>query len=388
MLKSETGTELKWAIAGRSKEKLEEVLANKKKGHPTSKVDPTKITTLTASLDDDKSLDALCKQASIILALAGPYIKCGPPLVAACLRNETHYLDITGEFQFIRQNIEKHHKEAAAKAVSIIHCCGFDCVPSDVGSLMMHDHVANTSGAPKISNMVGYYEMRGTLSVSGGTAHSMVSLANTMTSADLSPVSLNPSDAKNVAAPTQKLVGRTVAPLSLYTAPLLMAATNERVVRRSNALMERPNSVYYEAAASKGLLKALGNLATVYLVGLVMAIMPLRWLCTKFLLPMQGQGPSAEEKKNGGYTVTFVASADNGTVYKGVWEDSRNMYDCTAVFMVEAAATLLDIIKSNNDSVRGGVLTPASALGMKYAKRLLEKDSAILVNIQETTKSK
>eukprot|EP00388_Colpodella_angusta_P029352 GDKK01016368.1.p2 GENE.GDKK01016368.1~~GDKK01016368.1.p2 ORF type:complete len:109 (-),score=11.40 GDKK01016368.1:110-436(-) len=98
--------------------------------------------------------------------------------------------------------------------------------------------------------------------------------------------------------------------------------------------------------------------------------------------------PPNRIKKGGGFTITFVASANDGTRYKGVWEDGRNPYDSTAVFVVEAAATIIDFINNKNDYLPGGILTPASAFQMKYLNRLLQQDSGTSIQIEEISKSK
>ncbi|MEM9936403.1 MAG: saccharopine dehydrogenase NADP-binding domain-containing protein, partial [Bacteroidota bacterium] len=112
--------DLKWAMGGRNEGKLAEVRAA---------VADEKVSLIIADSHDEASLDAMTKQAKVICTTVGPYAKYGVPLVAACVKNKTHYCDLAGEPPFIREMIDKHHDTAKANGVKIVHSCGFDSIP-------------------------------------------------------------------------------------------------------------------------------------------------------------------------------------------------------------------------------------------------------------------
>eukprot|EP00744_Colponema_vietnamica_P006256 GILI01009099.1.p1 GENE.GILI01009099.1~~GILI01009099.1.p1 ORF type:complete len:436 (+),score=75.33 GILI01009099.1:69-1310(+) len=390
LLTNKVGSAYKWAIAGRNFAKMEALMIEKKKSLPTTLVDPTSIPILVASIDVNKELDDVCKNAVVIISVAGPYIKCGLPIAAACVRNGTHYVDTTGEFQFVRLLIERHHQEAKAKKVLIVPTCGFYSVPSDLGSNMMHEFVTKLSGSPKITQTVGYFEFKKP-SLSGGAAASFASIYDTVTAADNSPLSLNPVDArKGVKAPAQRFISYVGGLLKFFAVPHAMAGSDERVVRRTNALLGRPTSTYYETAVSKGLFSAVGAALNLYVLKALLYFGPIRRFVTKAVLPPPGTGPSSEDKKGSGFVATFVSTTDNGVTYKGVWEDKRDAYDLTAVYMVQGAVTILETFKdsdeANDTTIIGGVLTPASAFGLRLLNRLIEDGTSI--QVEEINKAK
>lgn len=120
---------VKLAVAGRNKQKLEQILAS---ANPHNRV----ISILIGEADDLASLDAIAIQTKVVISSAGPYLKYGFGLVDACVRSKTDYVDLTGEPEFIRAIIEKHHEQAQRDGTLIVPSCGFDSVPSDLGTLM------------------------------------------------------------------------------------------------------------------------------------------------------------------------------------------------------------------------------------------------------------
>jgi len=114
-----------WAIAGRSLQKM-----NNLEGIPSS------VPRIVANSNDQASLEAMTRQTKVVATTVGPYIKYGAKLVAACIATGTHYCDLTGEFVWVRDMIKKHHQAAQAARCKIVFCCGFDCVPVDLGTYM------------------------------------------------------------------------------------------------------------------------------------------------------------------------------------------------------------------------------------------------------------
>jgi len=120
-LAREYGGAVSWAVGGRSKAKLDAVLADLEGSY--------KPDIILADSADAASLASLAKQTKVVITTVGPYARYGRPLVAACVENGTHYVDLSGEAPFVRAMAEKHHAAAEAKGVKIVHCCGFDSIP-------------------------------------------------------------------------------------------------------------------------------------------------------------------------------------------------------------------------------------------------------------------
>ena len=138
----------KWAIAGRNQEKLKTV---------ADELCP-EVEILIADSDDEDALDRLTQRAKVVLSTAGPFHRYGSKLVASCVKNNTHYVDITGENFWVKGLIDKHHDEASKKGVRIIPSCGYDSIPSDLGSL----HCVQSMNKP-IKRIEAFHTMKGCL---------------------------------------------------------------------------------------------------------------------------------------------------------------------------------------------------------------------------------
>jgi short subunit dehydrogenase-like uncharacterized protein len=353
--KSSSGRFIKWAVAGRSEAKVKEFLAT---------IGSSETPVVVADCTDGASLDKLCAATTVVIACAGPFALIGMPVVDACMRNKTHYVDITGEFQFVRQVIEKYHDQAVDQGTFIVPCCGFDSVPSDIGNFVAH----KTAGQ-QLQEVRGFYKVKG--SASGGTLASICTIFSTIQKKDLSPASLNPPGAKAGVPSVVRAGVKKETDLGAYSGPFLMAGTNERVVRRSNAFLGRPNVLYCEAVAGP-FMYALVNTFALYLVGIFMGVPFLRFFVKKFLTP-QGSGPSAASRSGGMSRTVFRATPASGSPFYVTFPIPMDPYDVTAVFVAESACSVLDILSNNAKSecgLRGGVLTPASAFGSVLLERL------------------
>ena len=392
---------LRWAIAGRSKAKLEALaasLAEKRQSGASST-----IPIIVASTDDAASLDAMCAQTRVLVSFAGPYLRCGLPVVAACVRGGAHYVDITGEMPFIRSLVDSIHDDAKAKGVAIVNSCGFDCVPSDMGSFMVHQHVeelnnrntnnnnnnaADADATPKrigpITAMEGFFTLIGDLAPSGGTAATLSNTFLAGTPEDENPLSINPPQYRSrISAPIRKGM-RWTPSIGKYSGPFLMACENERIVRRSNCLLGRPRVAYSEAVA--------GSIGAVFMEFLqfwaINILLPISFLnaIVLFFLPKPGAGPTEKEKEGSKYQATFVATTEGGQRFKGEWYDERNAYDTTAVFVVEIAHMLSGAAPEGAGIQQFGVVTPASALGQPLLDNLV-KHCGIRTEVFEVTQN-
>ncbi len=222
---------LRIALAGRSKDKLERVRA----GLPGA---AREWPLVVADSSDPSSVTALAESARVVLTTVGPYAQYGMPLVEACARAGTHYCDLTGEVLFVREAIDRTDAVARGSGARIVHSCGFDSIPSDLGMLLLHD----AAGAD-LAHVTAVATARG--GFSGGTLASLLGQVETVTGDPaarriaLRPHSLSPDPAAEPApgqphdtAPPRR------EPDGAWTAPFVMAPYNTRIVRRSNALQD------------------------------------------------------------------------------------------------------------------------------------------------------
>jgi len=154
---------LRWAIAGRDLAKLE--AAREQAG--------AKADVLVAESDDQSAVDAVAERTRVLASTAGPFALYGGALVDACVRHGTHYADITGETPWVRDLIDRHHLRAAADGTRIIPCCGFDSVPSDLGTWLVVRHLREHLGAG-CREVKAYFRMRG--GFNGGTLATALNL--------------------------------------------------------------------------------------------------------------------------------------------------------------------------------------------------------------------
>ncbi|MFO0464436.1 MAG: saccharopine dehydrogenase family protein, partial [Burkholderiales bacterium] len=156
---------LSWAVAGRSKAKLQDLLA----GLGPAAAD---IPVIIADAADDTALKEMCKQTRVVVSTVGPYALYGEPLIRACVQTGTDYCDLTGEPQWIRRMIGAYAEQAAASGARIVHCCGFDSIPSDLGVWFLQQQAMTHFGEPCTTVKMRVKAMRG--AASGGTVASMV----------------------------------------------------------------------------------------------------------------------------------------------------------------------------------------------------------------------
>lgn len=368
---------LEWAIAGRSRARLGALVS-------ALGADASSLPVIVADAADEKALEALCADTRVVISTVGPYALYGEPLVKVCTRLGTDYCDLTGEAPWMRRMIAQYSAAAERSGARILHCCGFDSIPSDIGVWFLQQQSLLHFGEPCTNVKMRVKAMRG--AASGGTVASIVNVVREAThDANLrkelaNPYSLCPPETPNV---RQANVTRPAfdADFKAWTAPFVMAAINVRVVLRSNALragtpgdLQYARALHYDeamltGAGLSGRAKALG--ITAGLAGFVAAaaLPPTRWLMEKFVLPAPGDGPSPAAQEKGFFDLRFVGNTgDSRELRIKVTGDRDPGYGSTAKMLGEAAACLaLDIAK---DTVGGGFWTPSTALGAALHQRL------------------
>jgi short subunit dehydrogenase-like uncharacterized protein len=371
---------VRWAIAGRNKSKLETV----KRDLVAIDAGLEGLPVLVADGHDQASLDAIVPKTRVVCTTVGPFGEHGRKLVATCARFGTHYCDITGEVPFIRASIDENHAKAIETRARIVHCCGFDSIPSDLGVFILWDHARKQGGS--LSWTKGFLgEMSGT--ASGGTAATMLAIVEEATRDPKvrrllgNPHALDPEVPRGRERDPFEADVRGVAfdrDIDRWTAPFVMASINTRIVRRSNALLHYGEPFRYREAMSlpkgpKGLFAA--SLVTAGMAGFALgaALPPTRALLARFVLPKAGEGPSKEARDRGHFTLRFVAEGTTGTatplrVRATVKGTSDPGYGETAKMLGQSCLCLA--MDEASLEPRYGVLTPASAMGITLVDRL------------------
>lgn len=351
------GSDVTWAMAGRSAEKLASV--RDKMG-----IDKD-IPLIVADGSDKASLIDMAKQAKVVLTTVGPYQFYGTELVAACVETGTDYVDLCGEPAWMHDTIEQFDAAAKQSGARIVHSCGFDSIPFDLGVYFTQNTAKEKFGAPCVEIKGRMRKMKGTFS--GGTA---ASLMGTMMRAGKQPEVIewlkDPfSLVPDFSGPKQPAGHKVVfeEDLGSWAAPFIMASINTKNVHRSNALMGHPYGEDF--LYSEMFLTGPGEQGETFANFLAnddsMTKNP----------PKPGEGPSKEERENGFYDAMFAGRTAAGErVICGVTGDKDPGYGSTSKMITESALCLArDVSKSD---VSGGVLTPAPAMGQKLIDRLIE----------------
>ena len=367
------GGNLRWAIAGRSEEKLEKLR------HALGS-EATALPTIVADSFDEQKLSDMAAKTRVVITTVGPYAKYGSQLVASCVEQGTHYCDLAGEAQWIRRMIDTHHEAARASGSRIVHCCGFDSVPMDIGVHFLQREAKRLHGDYCASIAMNVKAMRGTFS--GGTMASMMNLVReARADRDVArvlvhPYALNPDGERKGPDSVDQRGVRFDETAQTWTAPFIMAGINTKVVRRSHALQGFPYGKdfrYREAMmmgeGAPGWLRAAGVAGGLGGFMLTASIGPMRRLLEKYVLPKPGEGPSKDQRETGFFDLRQFGKLADGTVIRTKITGDRDPgYGSTSKMLAESGVCLAqDELASG-----GGVLTPAAAMGDALLSRLQE----------------
>ena len=345
--------EVKWAMAGRSADKLAEVKALI--GAPAD------LPTIVADAHDAAALQAMAGRARVVITTAGPYQLYGSDLVAACATNGTDYVDLTGESNWIAAMIAAHQDEAKASGARLVFSCGFDSIPFDMGVWFVEREAAKRFGAPASRVRGRMRAMKGGLS--GGTMASGI--------ATMAAVQKDPSIGKLLADPfalTPGFVGPRQPDgdtpyedkvTGSWVATFMMAGINTKAVHRTNFLLGHPwgeDFRYDEMMMVDGPPRDGGGSPGF-----------------AFGAPLKpGEGPTPEERESGFYDILFIAEAADGrTVRAAVKGDRDPGYGSTSKILAEAGLALAFDV--SRETTPGGCWTPASAMAEALMARLPSK---------------
>lgn len=367
-----TNGELRWAAAGRSRSRLDSLRA-------TLGDAADKLELLIADAADECALRQMCERTRVVISTVGPYALHGEPLVRVCTDTGIDYCDITGEVQWVRRMIDRYERRAAESGARIVHCCGFDSIPSDMGVFFLQRHARARFGEPCVDVSMRVKAMRG--GFSGGT---IASLSNAIgeIGADpalrkelANPYCLCPPDHPFTARQRQVRFAAYDPDFESWTAPFVMAAVNTRIVHRSNALSGtaygdafRYDESVLTGRGWRGRAAATAVAAGLAGFGLLAATRPTRRFLER-LAPAPGSGPDAEARARGFFDLRFAgATASGQQLLTKVTGDMDPGYGSTSKMLGQAGACLaLDVGKGDKP---GGFWTPATLFGERLLDRL------------------
>jgi len=377
------GNDLRWALAGRSEIKLQHVRDGL--GAAASGLE-----LIVADSFDKDALQDLAARTRVVLTTVGPYALYGSNLVAACVDAGTHYCDLAGEVHWIREMIDKHNDRAQETGARIVHCCGFDSVPMDIGVWFLQHAVHEKHGVYCDSISMLVKATKGT--ASGGTLASMMNLIKesredrSVARTLIHPYSLNPEGERD--GPDDRdqtrLIYRDDA--KSWTAPFVMAGVNTKVVRRSHALAGYPygkdfrydESVLTGRGVSgwlKGALMIAGLGALVFFA----TFAPTRKFLQRYVLSKPGEGPDRELQQSGFFNLLQIGKLPDGTIVRGkITGDQDPGYGSTSKMLSECAVSLA---KDDLDA-KGGVWTPAAVMAKPLLERL-QKNAGLTFELRD-----
>lgn len=347
---------LRWAIAGRSLDKLQAVRDTLGRDVPI----------LVADSSEPSSVDDMVAMTDVICTTAGPFARYGDPVVSAAVVHGTHYTDITGETPWVRSLIDRFHGAAAEKGTKIVPFCGFDSIPSDLGTYMLVQY-AREQGLGPVTDVLATFSMRG--GINGGTIASALTMAETGAGRQIGDRRLLCPGEEVPTAPDRRSVTWD-EDRKRWLIPFVMAAINTRVVRRSTALFNHTDTPYgalrYDEAMETS--SRVGGTAMALGLGMVDQALrsPFGRSVVRRFTPPPGEGPSEAEMDGGFFRVRLTGTA-GGKRISGMVSDKGDPGNRATVKMLMESTLAL---ATETLPARGGVLTPSFAMGDALLRRL------------------
>lgn len=360
-----SSSQLKWAISGRSQEKLEALKTSLKLSND--------VDIIVADSGDAEALNQLAQSCKVVLTTVGPYQLYGEHLLNACVDNGTAYVDLCGEPAWMHEMINKYQASAQSSGAKIVFSCGFDSVPFDLGVYFLQQHVLKETSTPlkyikgRVRKMQGTFSggtaasLKATLKAAFADPHIMEVLKNPFSLADMNVAADQPNGDKPYYDEA----------LKSWVAPFIMAAINTKNVHRANMLSGyqygkdfQYDEMLLTGPGEKG--EAIANhVANDKSLGSDKG-------------PKPGEGPSKEERENGFYDVLFIGEHSNGNIYAAsVAGDKDPGYGSTSKMIAESAICLAN----DTEDLKGGFYTPAPAFGDLLIERL-QKNAGLSFKIE------
>jgi len=344
---------IRWAIAGRNKDKLSSV----KKDLNLNE----RVSIIEVDSTNKDSLDSMTSSAKCILTTVGPYQLYGSSLVQSCSENGTDYVDLTGEPGWMYEMINAHQDTAKNSGARIVFSCGFDSIPFDLGVYFVQQAAQEKNGKPAKHVRGRVKAMNGEFS--GGTIASLgATMATLKEKPELIQVLSNPfSLTEGFEGPAQLDDSKVLLDekLNMWVAPFVMAPINTKNIHRSNVLL---GHAYGEDFCYDEMMIAGEGEEGKQIADAMNSSNPMGG----DNLPQPGEGPSKESREQGNYDVLFFADFDEGSIEARVTGDMDPGYGSTSKMIAESALCLVQ----DCEDLSGGMYTPAPAMGEKLIKRL------------------
>ena len=347
---------VKWAIAGRNREKLEGI--REELGLSAD------LSILEVDSNDQDSLNAMTSSTKCVLTTVGPYQLYGSNLVESCAKNGTDYVDLTGEPGWMYEMINAHKETAQASGARIVFSCGFDSIPFDLGVYFVQQAAKDKFGKPAQHVRGRVKAMNGEFS--GGTIASLgATMATLKKKPELIKVLANPfSLTEGFEGPAQLDDSKVLLDekLNMWVAPFVMAPINTKNIHRSNALLDHQ---YGEDFCYDEMMIAGEGEEGKQIADAMTSANPMGG----DNVPQPGEGPSKESREQGNYDVLFFADLGEESIEARVTGDMDPGYGSTSKMITESAICLIQ----DCSDLPGGIYTPAPAMGDKLIQRLEKK---------------
>jgi short subunit dehydrogenase-like uncharacterized protein len=360
----------KWALVGRNRGKLDAVAARLAAANPATSAPEI----IEADAGDRAAMREVAEATRVVVTTVGPYALYGEPLVAACAAAGTDYADLTGEPEFVDRMWVEHHAEAERNGARIVHCCGFDSIPHDLGAYFTVKQLPE--GVPLTVN--GY--VRSNASFSGGTYHSAIN--------GFGRARQTLGAAKERRGLEQRPQGREV-----HSAPARVRHDGERggwvvplptidgaIIRRSAAALDRygPDFTYGHNMVAKHLATVAGIAAGVSTGFTLAQLPPTRKLLLKMKSP--GEGPSSEKREKSWFKIVFVGEGGGKRVVTEVRGGDPGYTETSKMLAESGLCLAFDELPQ-----RSGQLTPAVAMGDSLLERV--QGAGIRFEVVESTQA-
>jgi short subunit dehydrogenase-like uncharacterized protein len=365
-----------WAVAGRSIEKLTTVRDALGAGAEN-------LLMIVADAEDEAALKSMCEQGKVVISTVGPYDLYGSTLIKACVETGTDYCDLTGEIRWVRRMVELYDAKARETGARIINSCGFDSLPSDMGVYFLQKKALEQYG--EYCLRVKFRAKAADGAFSGGTVATMLNetkvlAANPALEQELAdPYYICPAGYSNATPQYPVSQAQYDKDFDCWIAPFIMAAINEPVVFRSNALA---NDIYGDDFSYNEAMMTMPGFKGKMVAKLVSGVMKgftgatkntfMRGLLERHVLPAPGEGPSPEAQEKGFYDLRFFGETKQGkTLVVQVTGDRDPGYGSTAKMLSEAALALSQGISKQDQA--GGFWTPATVFDQGLIDRLCDR---------------
>lgn len=357
--------EINWAMAGRSLEKLNQV--------KTDLGVSNSVKILEVNSNDQASIEKMMEMTDCVLTTVGPYQLYGNEIVKSCAETGTDYVDLCGEPGWMHEIISKYNDKAKETGARIVFSCGFDSIPFDLGVLFLQDEVKKQTGRTSNKVRARVRVMEGEFS--GGTAASFgATMASLKTNPELFSILGNPfSLSEGFQGPQQENDSKPVfdEALGVWVAPFFMAPINTKNVHRSNMLQ---NHAYGEDFLYNEMWVAGPGEEGEQIAKMMATANPM----SGDDVPKPGEGPSKESREAGSYDVLFCADIEGSVISTSVTGDMDPGYGSTSKMIAESAICLV----KDSAELKGGIYTPASSMGSKLIKRLVD-NAGLTFNVEQ-----